>query len=310
MTMLRRARPLLGTMVEIQVAGSNEHVLHQAISAAFAEVARLHCLMSFHEPGSDVYRLNSEAKDRPVEVAPETYQVLETAAALHAASCGLFDISIAAELVARRQLPDLHRVHANGTRVSARDIELLPDRRVRFARPLLIDLGGIAKGYVVDQALAVLSSHPEVGSALINAGGDIRVSGTACQSIHIRHPLVRNRLLPPIRLRNAAIASSAADGALAIEALRGPHANPLQPDAPTRHAAASVVSPTCMLADGLTKVVMAGGPESASVASAFGSAAMTIDWNGTIRRTASFPGFESCPQTELPTSGYGSLQIA
>ena len=121
MTTQRRARPLLGTIVEIQVAGSNEHVLHQAISAAFAEVARLHGLMSFHEPGSDVYRLNSTAKDGPVEVAPETYQVLETAAALHAASCGLFDISIAAELVARRQLPDLHYQRANDTRFRPRN---------------------------------------------------------------------------------------------------------------------------------------------------------------------------------------------
>lgn len=310
MTTLRRARPLLGTIVGIQATGPHENVLRPAISAAFAEVARLHGLMSFHEPGSDVYRLNSEARHGPVEVAPETYQVLETAAALHAASCGLFDISIAAALVARRQLPDLHYQRANDTRVSAREIELLPDCRVRFARPLLIDLGGIAKGYVVDRAITLLSRHPEVKSALINAGGDIRVTGLAHERIHIRHPLVGSGLLPSIRLHDAAIASSAADGMRPREARQGPHANPLRPDAPPRHAAVSVVSPTCMLADALTKVLMAGGREGIDVVSAFGSAAMTIDWDGSIRRTATFPDFESSAQAEQPTVACGSFQIA
>ena len=56
---IRRARPLLGTFVEIEVAGTVESAVNQAIDAAFDAIASVHRLMSFHDPDSDVSRLNS-----------------------------------------------------------------------------------------------------------------------------------------------------------------------------------------------------------------------------------------------------------
>ena len=57
----RRAKPLLGTLVEIGVmAGSQEHA-DAALAAAFGEIAAIHALMSFHEPASDLGRINASS---------------------------------------------------------------------------------------------------------------------------------------------------------------------------------------------------------------------------------------------------------
>ena len=63
---VRRARPLLGTFVEIEAAGSSQAGVISAIDAAFEAVATVNRLMSFHDPDSDVSRLNRDAFYRPV----------------------------------------------------------------------------------------------------------------------------------------------------------------------------------------------------------------------------------------------------
>src|SRR5438132_13938794 len=90
----RRARPLLGTFVEITAAGASRSDLDDAIDGAFRAVADVHRLMSPHEPESDVSRLNREASGRAVSVHPWTYEVLRMAVELHEASAGVFDVTV------------------------------------------------------------------------------------------------------------------------------------------------------------------------------------------------------------------------
>jgi FAD:protein FMN transferase len=104
---IRRARPLLGTFVEIAVAGEASDALEAAVEAAFSAVATVHQLMSFHEPGSDVSRLNRDAAAGAVEVHRWTYAVLETAVDLHRRSGGAFDISVAPALQRLGLLPEV-----------------------------------------------------------------------------------------------------------------------------------------------------------------------------------------------------------
>ena len=84
---VRRTQPLLGTFVEIAAAGADRDDLQQAIDKAFAAVAQVHRLMSFHDPHSDVSRLNREASTRAVPVHAWTYQ--------HRQSAGVFDVTVA-----------------------------------------------------------------------------------------------------------------------------------------------------------------------------------------------------------------------
>jgi len=142
---IRRARPWLGTAVEIRVRGLEEQAALEAIEHAFHEIATIHRLMSFHEGGSDLSRLNAEAFAAPVCVDVRTHEVLALALALASESGGRFDPTVAAELVAWGLLPVPDGHHAPEPDASWRDVVLLDDGRVRFTRPLWLDLGGIAK---------------------------------------------------------------------------------------------------------------------------------------------------------------------
>ncbi len=102
---IRRARPLLGTFVEIAVAGATISAMEAGVEAAFAAVATVHRLMSFHEATSDVSRLNRGAWSGAIPVHEWTYQVLETALDLNRRSAGMFDVAVAPALQKLGLLP-------------------------------------------------------------------------------------------------------------------------------------------------------------------------------------------------------------
>lgn len=287
MITLRRARPLLGTLVEIRVQGHDEIALQRALDEGFTTIARIHRLMSFHESGSDVSRLNREATSRPVMVSPETYRVLSIAGHISAVSNGIFDITVAAELIRRSLLPVWPDTVVPCGPASWRDVELLPEHRVRFRRPLMIDLGGIAKGFAVDQAIEALLQSSVV-SVVVNAGGDLRVAGTNSETIYRRHPFRSDQLVPSWDVYDAAVATSSVTVARAIDSTTGPHVYPADHGAPTRFASVSVKASTCVVADALTKVLMLGNRDAIDSLDAFDAQALIVGWDG--QASASQPG--------------------
>src|ERR1700722_18433700 len=99
-----RMRPLLGTLVEIRAGGAASRVAG-GLAAAFAAIERVQRLMSFHDAGSDVSRINAAPAGLEVAVDRETYCVLRHALDLGQRSDGAFDITIAPSLVAAGFLP-------------------------------------------------------------------------------------------------------------------------------------------------------------------------------------------------------------
>jgi len=254
---LRRARPLLGTIVEMRVEGLAQPSALAAIEAAFAEVADVHRLMSFHEAGSELSRLNREAAHTAVEVDARTFEVLQTALSIAAASDGRFDPCVAARLVEWNFLPAPRHAGAPDPAADWRDIELTAPSRVRFLRPLWIDLGGIAKGYAVDRALAILRAAG-ARSGSVNAGGDLRRFGPHRENVQLR--LAGGRAGEPVvELGDAAMASSA--GRVASRRVdgrwRGVHLDGRRRRSVAARRSVSVVASSCMVADALTKVVLA-----------------------------------------------------
>lgn len=255
---VRRARPLLGTFVEIAAGGLPAETAHRAIDAAFATIEDVQRRMSFHDPESMLSRLNREAAHRPVQVDAWTFTVLRAAEHVYRASDGVFDVTIAPRLHSLGFLPG-NGTHAprNTTSISFADVELLPERRVHFRRAgVCLDLGGIAKGFAVDRAVATLR-RAGVPYGVVNAGGDLRAFGDA-QLVTIRHPdqpQVAWRTLP---LDNAAIATSAHyfAGSWKPELTLAPIVEPSTGKQVTQVRSVTVRARTAMLADALTKVVM------------------------------------------------------
>jgi FAD:protein FMN transferase len=277
-TEVRRARPLLGTLVEIAVRGRDDP--QAAIDAAFQAVERVQRLMSYHDPASDVSRLNRQAHRRPTPVDAATFEVLQAALALSLRTGGAFDVSIAPQLEREGLLPRryLGTMHGNW-----RDIECLPGRRVRFRRPLRIDLGGIAKGYAVDLACDALRAHG-VDNGLVNAGGDLRVVGSTAWPISVRHPGRPTQRLPLCEIADGAVATSAAYF-LPSGAVRRARA---LVDGRTRAlrewcGSVSVTASTCLSADALTKVVGVLGARAGSMLMREHASACIISEDGSHR---------------------------
>jgi thiamine biosynthesis lipoprotein len=277
---VERAQPWLGTLVSMRVEGLPIADADRAIDAAFGEIATVHCLMSFHRASSDVSRLNAQGYRLPLAVHPWTLDVLRCALYLSALSAGCFDISVGAELVDWRFLP-LPASSVRHPEGSWRDIELRSDGKVQFHRPLWIDLGGIAKGYAVDRATECLRVSG-VPFSVVNAGGDIRVSGRRTEPVALdtrRGTQTFVGPLPVIELRDGSIASSSSHRQRRWHRGRlcGPHVNgELRSPAPTDRFAC-VIAEQCIVADGLTKVVMAKGAESTRLLRHFGASAHIYD---------------------------------
>ena len=270
---VERARPLLGTYVAIRVRGLPEARAHRAIDAAFEAAAAIHRRMSFHDPASDVGQLNRVAAQRPVAVHPDTYAVLRCSLEIAAISQGAFDITVARELVKWGLLPRLADIEPeiSGT---WQDIELRGDGTVWFHRPLVIDLGGIAKGYAVDRAVECLS---EAGApqSCVNAGGDLRVSGPETERIRLRSLWNRPRLVPVLDVENASVASSTGHVVRRRErgGFRSPHVHPARRRAVGTQSFVCVVADRCVIADALTKVVLVRGRKSEAVLHRYGATA-------------------------------------
>ena len=271
-----RAQPWLGTLVNIRVEGLPRPEAHRAVDEAFAEIATAHRLMSFHDPASDVSRLNRQAARDPVAVHPWTYCVLEEAQRFSRASEGCFDISVAAELVQWGMLPE-PAATKDRQQGSWLDIELLPGNRVTFRRPLWIDLGGIAKGFAVDRAIERLGASGPA-HAVVNAGGDIRVEGVNAELICLGAGSSIEGA-PVLELANGSVASSS--GARQQDRLGerafGPHVDGSRRTPAPIDRFVCVVAKRCAVADALTKVAMARGTQNAELLREFSASAYIKD---------------------------------
>ena len=255
---LRQARPLLGTIVELVVDGLGEKAARTAMADAFATVAEVQRRMSCHDPASTLSRINREAARGAVAVDEWTFAVLAAAAEMHRVSGGVFDVTVAPRLEALGFLPVTGRL-ASGA--NFQHVELNTHRTIRFHRPnMRIDLGGIAKGFAVDQAVGALQ-RSGVPCGLVNAGGDLRAFGGEPFSVAIRHHENPRATLTTVALQNAALATSAhyfADR-LVPGSTAGPIIDPRTGAQAQRIRSASVRADSAMLADALTKVVILAG---------------------------------------------------
>lgn len=265
---IRRLRPLLGTFVGISAEGKARRA-EEAVEAAFAAIGTVHRLMSAHEATSDVGRLNRDAFEAAIAVHPWTSEVLATALDLHRRSNGVFDI---------RTTPKSG--HAG--------FELLPHHHVRFRdRVTRIDLGGIAKGFAVDRAIDVLRANG-VDGGLVNAGGDIAAFGREGTMVDVRDPGDPRRVLCRLALCEGALASSGARFD-PVQSLDMPKfsdiIDPRTGKPPYAVIGASVRAPSCLVADGLTKVVMIAGLASLPILQSFNAGAMLVSLDGEVHVT-------------------------
>lgn len=218
--LFRKARLLMGTLAEIQVVHDHAPTAFRAIDQAFEEIQRIESLMSRFKQTSDVGQANQFAFQQPISVAQDTAAVIQRA--LHWASItkGFFDPALGHlvelwDISHRTSPPKKPKWQVLASKQWYRQIELQSRESsswLAFHIPdVKLDLGGIAKGYAVDRATAVLSNIG-IDQALVNLGGDIAVLGRKSSAqdwrVGIKDPNSPHKIAQVLSLRNQALATS------------------------------------------------------------------------------------------------------
>lgn len=273
---VKRCKPFLGTYVEVSVSSEwDDNTLFDVTDHVFSEINRIEKLMSFHDPDSELSYINREAFRHPCPISKDMEEVLTTALSLSKKTNGIYDVSIAPTLIKSGLLPD--NFYTADEDANWKDI-LIKDRHVSFKRKVLLDLGGIAKGYAVDKSLCKVED--QVDNITVNAGGDLRIKKWSGKSIGIKASNsngFKSIISTPMHL--AAVATSAQyyldPGVSAI-------VHPTTKLAVKDKRSISVFASNCMLADALTKVAFLD-ENFVSVFNSFKAKAISIDKSGNIQ---------------------------
>ena len=250
----------MGTVVTIQVAGPrfDDQLTHRA----FDWFRGIESTCTRFDPSSELMQLTSRVGEA-VSVSTILFQAIQFALAVAKESNGAFDPTVG-HLMENYGFNTHHRsgkvirtevTPAAG--VSYRDVLVDPDRgTVTLQRPLVLDLGAVAKGLAIDLAARELKP---LENFAVDAGGDLYLAGVNHQSkpwtIGIRHPYVDNELLGSINVSDRAVCTSG-------NYERPDHILDARTGKPTHGAASvTVVGATAMLADALATAAFVLGPK-------------------------------------------------
>lgn len=265
---IRDTRILMDTVVEITVSGPPSLPLKESVNAAFKEMERIEALTSFFKEGSDVSRLRTATS---AEVSPETAEIIATGLKVSAASDGAFDMALG-------ELKDIWQIEGDHPRIPAPEeirkalsgsgpgaITLDGRQVTRRSADTLVDLGGIAKGYAIDRAVAVLE-QAGIRHAAVNAGGDLRLIGDHQGQpwrIAIQHPRKRDEFLGRLLIRDIAVVTSGDyERYFEKDGIRYHHLFDPSTGCPARGAqSATVLAKTAVLADALSTAAFVLGPD-------------------------------------------------
>jgi thiamine biosynthesis lipoprotein len=272
-TLLLRERELgvMGTSLEIRVLGEDADALERALDAAVAEVQRVEDLMTDWRP-SELTRLNDAAGSGPHHVPAELAKMIQTALLVGELTGGAFDVTyagvgklwdfkskppvipVADEIERALQRVGYERVHVD-----------LEKNTVELPAGMCIGLGGIAKGYGVDRAMAILLEHG-IQHAIVNAGGDLKALGMKHGEpweIAIRHPRERERVIALLPVSNTCVVTSGDyERFFEHEGRRYHHIiDPRTGRPSTDCMSATVIAPDAALADALATALCVLGPE-------------------------------------------------
>lgn len=276
--LIKKAETLLGTIIEITVADKDKprQFVYQAIEKAFAEIERVDNLLSRFNPGSDISRINATGSVRPIKVSLETIKLIEKSVEFSRLTRGAFDITVgplvetwAIKEKHKRRLPSPEQVRAALNKVGYQNIDIIKTRQSVFlVHPAMsLDLGGIAKGYAVDRAIAVLREEG-IRNALVNAGGDVYALGMRGEAkkwrVAVQHPRRRKAVLAVLEPEDMALATSGDyQKYIEIDGRRYSHIINPRTGAPCEDAPASVtvLAEDCLSADALATSIFVLGPQ-------------------------------------------------
>jgi thiamine biosynthesis lipoprotein len=209
----------MGTEVTITVVARTNAEGAAAIDAAMAEVRRFDQMMSLYKDESEITRVNLAAGKNPVKVSPEMIEVVEHASEISKLSGGAFDVTIGHLVVLWQmrlkegKVPTDEEITNVRSRVNYKDIVIDKKASTLFLRKpnMIMDFGGVAKGYAADKAAEVLRKRG-IENGIVALAGDIRVMGHRPDGspwrIGVQHPREADKTLMVLDLSDKSISTS------------------------------------------------------------------------------------------------------
>ena len=266
----------MGANFRIVLFADSEKVANEAANAAFAEVERLNAILSDYDPESELSRLSDTSDSgQHIALSDDLVSVLDASQKLARQTAGAFDVTIGPCVrlwrIARfrKAFPLTEKLAEVRKAVGFRHLNISHTKQTALLEVpnMVLDLGGIAKGYVADKALMVLRKRG-IGSALVDAGGDLALGdpppgrkGWRIEVGGLKHPD-----LPVLELAHCAIATSGdVEQFVEIEGKRYSHLlDPTTGIGLTTRIQVTVVTPRAMYADSLASALSVLGTERGS----------------------------------------------
>jgi thiamine biosynthesis lipoprotein len=267
-------QPHMGTLARIVLYAPHRDAAAAAFRTAFGCIESLNAIFSDYVPESELSRLCQQAGSGPIPVSHHLFRILSQAQVLAKKSGGAFDVTVGPVIRlwrrARRQreLPSPEQLIRALERTGYQNLELnSTDSTAELKKAgMLLDLGGIAKGYAADEALKSIKESG-IHRALVALGGDIAVSdappGKEGWIIEIATNGFPGLAKPkPLLLRQAAVSTSGdAEQYVEIGGIRYSHIiDPRTGKGLTGRSSVTVIAPTATESDGLATAISVLGP--------------------------------------------------
>lgn len=214
---LSKSELLMGTVIKVTLYDSDDESI---LNDIFNKVKELEANLSINENGTLVDKINESAGIEPVKVDDDTYEVIKKGLEYSKVSNGLFDITIGPLVklwsigLPEQKLPTQEEIDSKLPLIDYNDLVLDDsEKTVYLKRPgMMIDLGGIAKGFTADIISEILTERG-VKSAIIDLGGNIFAHGnknnTDFWKIGIQNPLSeRGGIIGSIQVKNKSVVTS------------------------------------------------------------------------------------------------------
>ncbi len=206
----------MGTRIHLELWHEESALARDALKAGMAEMRRIEAAYSPYQSDSELSVLNASAVAGWVPVSAELMHLLQLSRQMSELTKGAFDVTFASAGryydYRAKQAPDDKTLTSLLASIDYRFVELdAAARRVKYSQPqVYVDLGGIAKGYAVDQ---VIDQWRAMGieQASVSAGGDSRILGDRRGypwTVGVRHPRQAGELAVRLPLEDTAVSTS------------------------------------------------------------------------------------------------------
>jgi FAD:protein FMN transferase len=264
----------MGTVVTIHIVGQGNKS-QQATDRALAWFAEVERVCSRFDPASELSLLSARIGE-PVPLSDLLFEAIRFALAVAAETEGAFDPTVGLQLEERgfdreyrsgRVVRSPHRTYHGAGGASYRDLHLDVDHRtLMLARPLLLDLGAVAKGLAVDLAARELATSG-IEHFVVDAGGDLYLAGRNANdepwSVGIRHPRDEQSLIETLCVSDVSVCTSGDyERRAGSSGAGGQHhiVDPRTSESPRSVASVTVLAPSAMAADALGTAAFVLGP--------------------------------------------------